>query len=131
MTQSSLEPSLLSLLGGEGVLRRVVSDFVSRVSSDMMIGFHFRGVDLARLEQLEFEFARAHLGGDGTYGGRPIGTAHRAHRILGGQFNRRLRILEQTLEDHGTPPEVISAWLAHNEALRRDVTESDSSECND
>lgn len=124
-------PSLLERLGGEAQLRSVIDDFVGRVVSDMMIGFHFRGVDIPRLRQREFEFARGHLGGGGTYTGRPIAAAHAPHRILGGHFNRRLRILEQTLEDHQVPRDVIDAWLSHNDALRGQVTGSDASTCLD
>lgn len=130
MTHAS-EISLIERLGGEARLASIVDDFVDRVLGDMMIGFHFKGVDVPRLKQREFEFARGHLGGGGTYTGRPIAAAHAPHKILGGHFNRRLRILEQTLEDHGVPRDVIDAWLSHNDALRRQVTGSDASTCLD
>jgi len=119
------------MLGGEAVLREVITDFIGRVTGDVMIGFHFRGVDRSRLIELEFEFARRHLGGQGIYTGRPLHKAHGPHRILGGQFNRRLRILDQTLQDHGVPEEVRRAWLEHNEALREQITQDGKAECND
>lgn len=50
---------------------------------------------------------------------------------MGGQFNRRLKILERTLEDHGVDPEVRRIWLAHNEKLRAQITRDASDECND
>ena len=118
-------------LGGEAALRAIIDDFVDRVMGDVMIGFHFQSVDPSRLKQLEFEFALAHLGGEKTYTGRPLGQAHGPHRILGGQFNRRLRILEQTLQDHGAPVDVINAWISHNERLRSKITSDLKTECND
>lgn len=126
MTSSDFER-----LGGEAGLRAVIEDFIKRVTSDMMIGFHFRGVDHARLTQMEFEFARAHLGGAGPYSGRPLRSAHAPHRIMGGQFNRRLRILDKTLEDHGVPDDIRLAWVRHNEELRSQITADGPTECND
>jgi hemoglobin len=124
-------PSLLAALGGEQRLREVVFDFVGRMAKDVMIGFHFRGVDLARLVEHEVAFARQHLGGDAGYAGRPLDVAHRPHRILGGQFNRRLRLLAQTMEDHQVPAHVQRAWLEHSESLRALVTADGATECND
>ena len=119
------------MIGGEDVLRKVVEDFIGRVTSDVMIGFFFRAIDHKRLAELEFEFAAAHLGGPQRYSGRPLKKAHGGHPIMGGQFNRRLRLLDQTLLDHGVPEEVRLAWLAHNERLRSHITRDNKAECND
>lgn len=117
-------------LGGEAALRAIIDDFVERVTTDMMIGFLFRAVDKQRLKELEFQFASRHLGGPHRYEGRPLTEAHKAHPIMGGQFNRRLRLLDQTLQDHGAPLEVRSLWLAHNEKLRSQITRDAPDECN-
>ncbi len=125
------ESNDLDRLGGEEGLRRIVADFIGRVTNDLMIGFHFREVDRDKLIRLEFEFARAHLGGPQEYSGRPLRAAHARHRIMGGQFNRRLRILQQTLDDHEVPDDIQSAWLDHNERLRSHITSDSKTECND
>jgi len=118
-------------LGGDARLRRVLSDFLERIRKDVMIGFHFQGVDFVRLLELELEFARQHLGGPGTYGGRPLHAAHAGHRILGGHFDRRLRLLEQTLEDHGVPSDITQRWLSHTRSLRSQITRDEDGACND
>lgn len=123
------EETHLERLGGDEALHAIITDFVTRVTSDMMIGFHFRGVDRERLIELEFQFARGHLGGAQVYEGRPLRTAHAAHRIMGGQFNRRLKILESTLQAHRVPDEVVRDWLHHNESLRSQITRDASDEC--
>lgn len=123
------EATHLEQLGGETALRSIITDFVTRVTSDMMIGFHFRGVDRDRLIELEFQFALGHLGGAQRYEGRPLRTAHATRKIMGGQFNRRLKILESTLVAHRVPNEVIRAWLSHNESLRAQITRDASDEC--
>jgi truncated hemoglobin YjbI len=116
-------------IGGEESLRAIIDDFVDRVTGDMMIGFFFRAVDKDRLKLLERSFAEVHLGGRRVYEGRPLSVAHGPHRIMGGQFNRRLKILEETLRDHGVDEDIIKLWLNHNEQLRSHITRDAPNEC--
>jgi truncated hemoglobin YjbI len=118
-------------LGGEVGLEKIVDDFIDRVTGDMMIGFFFRSIDKERLKRLETQFAASHLGGPAQYEGRPLDVAHAPHPIMGGQFNRRLRILDQTLRDHGVSDEIREQWLQHNESLRQRITRDKSDECHD
>lgn len=120
----------LERLGGRSKIEAIISDFVDRVVADMMIGFFFKKVPIDRLKQLEVEYACEHLGAHATYTGRPLQSAHGPHRIMGGQFNRRLRILEQTLRDHAVPADILEHWLAHNEAQRALVTLDGPFACN-
>ncbi len=122
-------PTLFDRLGGEPALRAIIERFVERVTGDVMIGFFFRNVDHERLKQKEYEFAASHLGADVVYTGRPIGQAHAAHPIMGGQFMRRLKILEETLVEHSAPPEVVEHWLEHTLALRPLVTRDSGGRC--
>ncbi len=127
------DPSLVTAyerLGGAAAVERIVSDFVDRVVSDMMIGFFFTKVPITRLKQREFEFAARHLGATLKYSGRNLDEAHGPHKIMGGQFNRRLRLLEQTLMDHQVPGDIIAEWLAHNESLRAQITLDGPFACN-
>jgi truncated hemoglobin YjbI len=117
-------------LGGEPVLRAIIHEFVERITSDLMIGFFFAGVDKTRLERLEFEHAAEHLGGPFTYSGRSMTATHKRHAIMGGQFGRRREILRQTLVKHNVPGAVQAAWLAHVDSLRGEVTHDASGECN-
>jgi len=114
--------TLFEALGGEAALRALIDDFVDRVFDDIMIGFHFDRADRERVKAKEYELAARHLGADVDYTGRPLREAHARHPILGGQFTRRLKILEETLDDHGAPASVKEHWLAHNERLRGQIT---------
>lgn len=116
-----MTPTPYQQLGGEPVLRRIVERFVDRMVGDVMIGFHFRSVDRERLKQKEFEFAAQHLGGPVEYTGRPLQSAHRVHGILDGQFQRRLTLLKQTLEEFEVPPRVRDAWVAHTLSLEDQI----------
>ena len=116
-------------LGCELGLKEIVDDFIDRVTGDVMIGFFFRAIDKVVLKRLELEFATTHLGGPVKYSGRPLKNAHSAHKIMGGQFNRRLRILENTLKAHNVPQDIQNDWLAHNEQLRSHITRDTKYEC--
>ncbi len=109
---------MLDRVGGIDGLRSIVADFVARLCRDPMIGFHFSGIDPARLTALETQFAAQMLGADVAYEGRPIGAAHARHPITGGHFARRTHLLRQVLADHGVADEVQQAWLTHTERLR-------------
>jgi len=121
--------SLFDDLGGEPVLRSIIGTFVDRLFADPMIGFHFRKANRRRIAEKEYELAAEHLGGGVQYSGRPLGEAHAAHAILGGQFDRRLEILRRTLEEAGAPPAVVAHWIAYTENLRGLVTRDLSGQC--
>lgn len=111
------QPSLFTELGGEAALRRIIDVFVDRLFDDLMVGFLFQRANRERIKEKEFEFAAQFLGGPVEYSGRPIEEAHRRHRIFDGQFQRRLTILRNTLNELGAPPHVRDALLAHTISL--------------
>jgi hemoglobin len=117
---------------GADALRAVLVEFYDRVFADVMIGFMFVGKDRARLIEKEWELTAALLGAPGvTYTGRPMRTAHAAHSIFGGQFERRLQILRETLRDHAVDADVQRAWIDHALSLRAQITRDRGSECED
>jgi hemoglobin len=120
--------TLFDAIGGDA-LRRVIEDFYDRVFADVMIGFLFVGKDRERLIEKEWELAARMLGAPVRYTGRPIREAHARIPILGGHFDRRTKILEETLADHAVAPAVRDAWLAHTRSLRAHVTADPGSEC--
>jgi hemoglobin len=124
-------PALFARIG-EAKLRAVLADFYDRVFADVMIGFMFAGKDRAHLVEREYELTAKLLGAPGVvYRGMPMRTAHARHTIFGGQFERRLQILTETLADHDVDPEVRRVWLEHTLALRPQITHDRGSECED
>ena len=122
-------PPLYLRAGGEPVLRAVVEEFYERVFEDVMIGFFFRQADRARLIEKELELALELLGAPTRYSGRELAAAHRPHRIMGGQFDRRRQILIETMAAHDLPEDVRAAWIAHTDAQRKLVTRDSRGEC--
>lgn len=113
--------TFLERIGGQHGLETILADFYRRVSADPMIGFLFKGKDLGRLVALEVQFTARAFGASIDYEGRGMRLAHAALRVSGGQFDRRMRILEETLRDHAVGADVVEAWLGHGRALRRAV----------
>jgi len=127
-----VKPSALFERIGPAALRAVIADFYGRVFGDVMIGFMFQGKDRRHLIDREYELTAALLGAPGvTYTGRPMRVAHAQHTIFGGQFERRLQLLRETLRDHDVDAEVRKAWIDHQLALRGQVTHDRGSECAD
>lgn len=117
---------------GETKLRAVITDFYDRVFRDVMIGFMFQGKDKQHLIDREFELAARMLGASHiAYTGRPMRTAHGAHTIFGGHFERRLQILREAMADHAVDAEVQRVWIEHTQALRSQITRDQGSECKD
>ena len=117
---------------GADALRAVLTDFYTRVFGDVMIGFMFAGKDRQRLIDKEYELVAALLGAPGvTYTGRPMRAAHAQHTIFGGQFERRLQILRETLADHHVDVDVQQVWIDHTQSLRSQITRDAGSECRD
>lgn len=116
-------------IGGEPALRAIIDDFVDRVFDDVMIGFFFRDASRERIGEMEFQHAAEHLGAPIAYGGRPLRAAHARHRIMGGQFERRKKILADTLAAHHVPDDIAERWLDHVESLRALITGDPGSEC--
>ena len=123
------EPSLFEAIGGEAVLRAVIARFVDRMFDDVMIGYLFSAADRERVKAKEYEFAARHLGAPIAYSGRPLQEAHRAHRITGGQFMRRLQILKETLVAFEVPVAAREHWLAHTLSLQTQITNNALDQC--
>jgi hypothetical protein len=64
------------------------------------------------------------------YTGMSMREAHAKHAILGGQFDRRRKILEDVLIAQGVDDEVREAWIGHTNAMRDQITPDKDSNCN-
>ena len=126
-----MQPTYYERLGGEPALRAIIDDFVARMFGDLMIGFFFRDATPKRIAELEFQHAAQFLGAPIEYKGRPLRVAHQKHPIMGGHFARRTQLLRQTLDAHGVPADIHSAWIAHVESLRPEITAQPDGQCVD
>jgi truncated hemoglobin YjbI len=116
---------VLAAVGGLEGMRAILRDAYARFAADLMIGFFFRGRDLAQLVEHQLRFTARALGADVVYEGRPIPEAHAAlPPILPGHFDRRHALLAQVLREHAVPDDAREAWLAYDRSFRRAVLAS-------
>src|ERR1043166_3031589 len=125
----TMAETLFEQVGGEAKLREIIGVFIDRVFENRMIGFFFRNADRARIKEMEYQLTAQFLGAPVEYTGRRLDLAHAKHPIMGGQFERRRKMLRDTLEDFQVPAAVRDAWLEHNERLRALITPNRGSDC--
>jgi truncated hemoglobin YjbI len=117
--------ALLQNLGGEARLKELLEQFYRRMSDDLMIGFFFQGKDLTAISAKQGEFLLRAMGARASYSGKPPAQAHeKLPPILRGHFDRRLRLLEETLASNGVTAEDIRIWVAFEETFRSAVEHS-------
>jgi hemoglobin len=103
-------------------LHAILADFYQRLSNDVLVGFFFLGHDLEHIARQQAAFLLRAFGAVPTYSGRPPAQAHLdLAPILSGHFDRRLKLLEETLRFHGLPDEAIEVWLGFENAFRQAI----------
>ncbi len=123
-----MKQELYQELGGLDKLRQIIDTFVDTMFDDVMIGFFFRKDSKQMLKDREFEFAARFLGADIIYTGKPLGAAHKNHKIKNGQFSRRKQIFKETLESYDVPKHIIDLLMEHTESFRVPITKIKSSD---
>ncbi|MGK5084064.1 group 1 truncated hemoglobin [Bdellovibrionota bacterium FG-1] len=113
---------LYSHIGGEAGLRAILRDFYQQLSKDILVGFFFDGKDLNQIADTQANFLMRAMGAIPSYSGKAPAQAHEhLAPILGGHFDRRLRVLEQLLRAHGLSDEAIQIWVQFENAFREAI----------
>jgi hemoglobin len=119
------KPALKALyqrIGGEDGLLAILKDFYRRMSGDILIGFFFDGKNTDEIAEKQKEFLMRAMGALPSYSGKAPAQAHdEIAPILKGHFDRRLRILEDTLRSHGVSDEDIRIWVDFESAFREGI----------
>jgi hemoglobin len=116
--------TLYELIGGEGRVRAVLQSLYDKLFDDPIVGFLFEGKDKAHIVEQQLAFTCRFLGGPQQYEGKPLPVAHSALPLLPGHFDRRHRLLEQTLDEQKVPEDVKRMWLNIDQSLRSSVLAS-------
>ncbi len=98
---------------------QLMLQFYERMAEDPMLGFFFTGRDLIAVARKQTEFFLKQAGGAPSFSGKPPAQAHfHLPPILPGHFDRRLKILEQTLLENKITQPGREAWLGFENAFR-------------
>lgn len=125
MEISVSKPALKQLyqnIGGEPGLQAILRDFYARMSKDVMIGFFFNGKNTDTIADKQLDFLKRAMGAAPSYTGKAPADAHTAlPPILSGHFDRRLRILEETLRAHQVSTLDVGIWVEFENAFRESI----------
>lgn len=133
MNSSSRKPSKAGLeaiyqkIGQEKGLEAILRDFYQALTRDILVGYFFEGKDLEHIITQQKSFLMRAMGATRSYSGQPPARAHEnLPPIWMGHFDRRLRILEETLQKHGLSAEDIRIWVDFEETFRNSIVSPDS-----
>lgn len=120
----SASPALYESFGkGEGV-KRLVDDFVTRVTTDARISAMFKDTNLKRLrEKLEEQFCSV-MGGGCTYTGDDMKEVHKSLGIHMADFNALVEDLQAAMDQQGIPFSQQNALLAQLAPMYKDINTS-------
>ena len=114
--------ALYSLAGQEAGIHAILKDFYRRMADDILIGFFFDGKNLDQIAAKQAEFLLRAMGATPSYQGLPPAKAHdNLAPILDGHFDRRLRLLEETLRAHKLSEDAIQMWVRFESTFRDSI----------
>ncbi|MCP5463912.1 MAG: group 1 truncated hemoglobin [Deltaproteobacteria bacterium] len=102
-------------------LQKVVSSFYQKLFNDTMVSFLFANTNKEKLIQTQTDFLAKAFGISQSYAGKPPASAHTHLKILPGHFDRRLKILEETLNESHLPKQAIDDWLKLENSFRNKI----------
>lgn len=112
-------------IGKEEGLELILRDFYQRLTQDVLIGYFFDGKDLEHIIHQQKKFLMKAMGATRSYNGKSPARAHeKLPPIWKGHFDRRIRILEGTLQAHGLCAEDIRTWIDFENAFRDSIISS-------
>ena len=110
---------LFEEVGSEERLRLILRDFYRRMKADILVGFFFEGVEPDEVAERQLHFLMKAMGQISTYEGKLPAQAHQhLPPILPGHFDRRLRLLEDVLREHGIAEAMIQRWIQFENTFR-------------
>lgn len=87
---------------------------------DPIVGFFFAGRDLEKIIDGQWGFLMRAFGAVERFHGKNPLVAHKElPPILRGHFDRRLRLLEETLRAHDVDGDDIAAWIKVENGFRK------------
>jgi hemoglobin len=115
--------SLYARMGGEPVVRAVVSETLDRVVADHRLGRSFAQVDVERIKRLLAEQICQLADGGCRYSGDSMREVHAGHEISEAEFYGLVEILRDSLRRHDVGLRERNELLALLAPMKRDVVE--------
>ena len=117
------QASLYARMGGEPVVRAVVSDTLDRVVADPHLKRSFAEVDVHRVKRLLAEQICELADGGCRYSGDAMREVHAGHQISEAEFYGMVEILRDSLRRHDVGLRERNELLALLAPMKRDVVD--------
>jgi hemoglobin len=118
---AAAEQSLYARMGGEAVIRAVVSDTLDQVVADHQLKRSFEKVDVDRVKRLLVEQICELAGGGCHYSGDSMREVHGGHQISEAEFYGLVQILRDNLKRHHVRQRERNELLVLLAPMKRDV----------
>jgi hemoglobin len=115
--------SLYMRMGGEPVVRAVVSDTLDRVVADHRLNQSFARVDVERVKRLLAQQICALADGGCKYTGDPMREVHAGHQISEAEFYGLVEILRDSLRRHHVALRERNQLLALLAPMKHDIVD--------
>lgn len=112
---------VLDQFGGEAGLTRLMDTFMAGLLADDKMGPFFANSDQVRVKRQLVEQFCVILGGDCTYTGRDMKTAHAGLGIERADFNRLVEVLQVAMYEHDVPFTAQNKLLAKLAPMHREM----------
>jgi hemoglobin len=113
--------SLYSRMGGEPVVRAVVSETLDHVMADPKLKRSYENVDVDRVKRLVVEQICELAGGGCKYSGASMQEVHAGHQISEGEFFGLTEILRDSMRRHHVGLRERNELLALLSPMKRDI----------
>ncbi|MGA9334401.1 MAG: group 1 truncated hemoglobin [Rudaea sp.] len=123
-TKSAMSP--FERIGGLPGVMRFIDQFYARVLADPVLRPYFEGVEMLKLQRMQFEFFSTALGGPTAYSGRTMQHAHQGHSITREHFQAFVEHMFETLKDYDLTDEERYAIISRINTYTDDVVSSSS-----
>lgn len=115
--------SLYMRMGGEPVVRAVVSDTLDRVVADHRLNQSFARVDVERVKRLLVQQICALAGGGCHYTGESMREVHAGHQISESEFYGLVEILRDSMRRHHVALRERNQLLALLAPMKHDIVD--------
>jgi truncated hemoglobin YjbI len=126
---SSMRESLYDRLGGRDCLERVHRRLYERLFPDPAFSLFFASVTRQHQEDQQTDFMAWKLGGPSRYSGRLPEAAHEHLYITEALYDLRHKILSETLDECGVPPDLRDEWLIVDMSFKSMIVKQSIDDC--
>ncbi len=116
-----MKQTLFDAVGGLPTLQRVHKIFYDKVYAHPWLGQFFAGHSQSAIEDRQTSFMGEKMGGDVTYMGKDLKTAHETMYITPELFDLRRHLLDEAIREAGLSDELREKWLRIDSAFSKSI----------